>query len=49
MRENTALFYGLTGCAAVAFACAIELVPELNSFFQLAPLPGDVSIIINYI
>lgn len=39
MSQNKALYYGLLSCFGVAFAGATELMPELNSWLQLTPLP----------
>ncbi|CAG8588623.1 7712_t:CDS:10, partial [Funneliformis caledonium] len=35
LRENKALFYGLVSVAGIAFAGALEIVPEINSLLQL--------------
>lgn len=40
MSQNPALYYGLLSCFGIAFAGAIEFIPELNSWLQLTPLPS---------
>lgn len=40
MSQNPALYYGLLSCFGIAFAGATELLPELNSWLQLTPLPS---------
>ncbi|CAG8477163.1 1644_t:CDS:10 [Funneliformis mosseae] len=41
LRENKALFYGLVSVAGIAFAGALEIVPEINSLLQLVPLSNE--------
>jgi manganese-transporting P-type ATPase len=37
IRENTGMWYGLVIVAGVAFSCATEFVPEINSRLKLVP------------
>ena len=43
IRENSALYYGLLGVAAVAFSGATDFVPEFNRWLQLVDMKGAVS------
>ncbi|GAA5850779.1 hypothetical protein JCM8547_009088 [Rhodosporidiobolus lusitaniae] len=38
ITENSALYYGLLGVAAVAFSGATDFVPEFNRWLQLVPM-----------
>ncbi|CAI2170569.1 11681_t:CDS:10 [Funneliformis geosporum] len=48
LRENKALFYGLVSVAGIAFAGAIEFVPELNSFLQLFKVYLVLTMLLDY-
>eukprot|EP00127_Corallochytrium_limacisporum_P001032 Clim_evm31s34 gene=Clim_evmTU31s34 len=41
VMENTAFFQSLMITAALAITCAAELIPALNYFMQLVPLPDN--------
>lgn len=37
IRENPGMYWSLVGVAGIAFACAVELVPEINQHLRLVP------------
>ena len=39
--ENKALYYGLLGASAIAYLGALELLPELNEWLQLAKMSTE--------
>ncbi|EJD08490.1 endoplasmic reticulum Ca-transporting P-type ATPase [Fomitiporia mediterranea MF3/22] len=39
IRENSALYYGLLGASAVAFAGATDFVPEFSRWLQIVEMP----------
>lgn len=41
IRENKAMYWGLVSVSAVAFSCATEFVPELNTRLKLVPFTSD--------
>ncbi|KAF7558358.1 hypothetical protein G7046_g5796 [Stylonectria norvegica] len=41
LSENKGMFYGIVGVSALAFACAMELVPEMNEGMKLVPFSGE--------
>lgn len=43
ITENSALYYGLLGVAAVAFSGATDFVPEFNRWLQLVEMKRSVS------
>lgn len=49
IRENKAMWWGLVSVAAVAFSCATEFVPEINSRLKLVPFTTDFKITITTI
>jgi len=44
ITENSALYYGLLGVAAVAFSGATDFVPEFNRWLQLVDMDSAVRI-----
>jgi cation-transporting ATPase 13A1 len=54
IRENRAMFYGLVGVAAIAFAGAMETFPELNEKLRLVQFTQEfrqlltITMIIDY-
>ena len=42
ITENSALYYGLLGVAAVAFSGATDFVPEFNRWLQLVEMDRAV-------
>ena len=42
ITENSALYYGLLGVAAVAFSGATDFVPEFNRWLQLVEMDKAV-------
>lgn len=42
ITENSALYYGLLGVAAVAFSGATDFVPEFNRWLQLVEMKSSV-------
>lgn len=43
ITENSALYYGLLGVAAVAFSGATDFIPEFNRWLQLVEMDRSVS------
>ncbi|KAF2154425.1 E1-E2 ATPase family protein [Myriangium duriaei CBS 260.36] len=41
IRENKMMFYGIVAVAGVAFSCATEFIPEINSQLKLVPFTGE--------
>lgn len=37
IRENKSMYWGLVTVAAIAFSCATEFVPDVNSWLKLVP------------
>ncbi|CAI4213180.1 unnamed protein product [Parascedosporium putredinis] len=37
LSENRAMFYGIVGVSGLAFACSLELIPEINEQMKLVP------------
>lgn len=46
IRESKVMFYSLCGVAALAFSCALELVPELNEQIQMVPFSSEFQLVI---
>jgi len=46
IKENKTMYYGLLVVSAVAFACATEILPELNTQLKLVPFTGEFQIIL---
>jgi cation-transporting ATPase 13A1 len=44
IRENKGMWYGLVLVAGVAFSCATEFVPEINSRLKLVPFTLDFKV-----
>ncbi|KAJ2767270.1 putative cation-transporting ATPase 1 [Coemansia nantahalensis] len=40
LRDNRFLYRGLVGVGTIAVVCATELMPDLNEFLKLVPMPG---------
>lgn len=41
LTENKGMFYGIVAVAGIAFSCATEFVPELNSYMTLVPFSDE--------
>ena len=41
MSDNKAMFYGIVGVAGLAFACSMELIPEMNESMKLVPFSDE--------
>ncbi|KAF4982216.1 hypothetical protein FZEAL_2100 [Fusarium zealandicum] len=41
LSENKGMFYGIVGVSGLAFACALELVPEINVGMKLVPFSDE--------
>jgi cation-transporting ATPase 13A1 len=41
LSENKGMFYGIVGVSALAFACSMELVPEINQQMKLVPFTEE--------
>lgn len=41
LTENKAMFYGIVGVSGLAFACALEIVPEINEGIKLVPFTDE--------
>ncbi|KAI5457005.1 hypothetical protein BGZ63DRAFT_366067 [Mariannaea sp. PMI_226] len=41
LSENKGMFYGIVGVSALSFACALELVPEINEGMKLVPFSDE--------
>lgn len=48
ITENSALYYGLLGVAAVAFSGATDFVPEFNRWLQLVEMKSSVRLVIAF-
>ncbi|RCI12798.1 hypothetical protein L249_0728 [Ophiocordyceps polyrhachis-furcata BCC 54312] len=44
LSENRAMFYGIVGVSGLAFACALELVPEINEAMKLVRFTEEFKI-----
>lgn len=41
LSENKGMFYGIVGVTGIAFACSMELIPELNEQMKLVPFTDE--------
>lgn len=41
LSENKGMYYGIVGVTALAFACSMELVPEINEQMKLVPFSDE--------
>lgn len=41
LSENKGMFYGIVGVTALAFACSLELAPEINQQMKLVPFSEE--------
>ena len=41
LSENKGMYYGIVGVTALAFACSMELVPEINEQMKLVPFSEE--------
>ncbi|KAK3706382.1 putative cation-transporting ATPase 1 [Vermiconidia calcicola] len=41
IRENRTMYWGIVAVAALAFSCATEFVPEINTQLKLVPFTND--------
>ncbi|KAH7324879.1 hypothetical protein B0I35DRAFT_348758 [Stachybotrys elegans] len=41
LSENKGMYYGIVGVSALAFACAMELIPEINEGMKLVPFSEE--------
>jgi cation-transporting ATPase 13A1 len=41
LSENKAMFYGILGVSGLAFACAMELMPDINAQIKLVPFTEE--------
>jgi cation-transporting ATPase 13A1 len=41
IRENRSMFWSIVGVAGIAFACAIEFIPELNEKLRLVKFTSE--------
>lgn len=41
LSENKGMYYGIVGVTGLAFACAMELVPEINVGMKLVPFSDE--------
>jgi cation-transporting ATPase 13A1 len=46
IRENKGMWYGLVLVAGVAFSCATEFVPEINSKLKLVPFTTEFKVVL---
>jgi len=44
IRENKGMYYGLLGVTFVAFSCATEFIPELNTKLKLVPFTMEFKV-----
>jgi cation-transporting ATPase 13A1 len=44
LSENKAMFYGIVGVSALAFACSLELIPEINQGMKLVPFSDEFKV-----
>ena len=44
IRENRGMFYGIVLVTGVAFSCAIEFIPEINTAMKLVPLDAGFKV-----
>lgn len=49
LRENRLLMYSILASSSVVLCLALNLVPDLQSAFQIIDFPNDVSIILSFI
>lgn len=41
LSENKGMYYGIVGVTALAFACSMELIPEINEQMKLVPFSQE--------
>lgn len=41
LTENKGMFYGIVAVAGIAFSCATEFIPELNTYMTLVPFSDE--------
>ncbi|KAH7163388.1 hypothetical protein B0J13DRAFT_634636 [Dactylonectria estremocensis] len=41
LSENKGMYYGILGVSGLAFACAMELIPEINQGMKLVPFSDE--------
>lgn len=41
LSENKGMYYGIVGVTGLAFACAMELIPEINQGMKLVPFSSE--------
>ncbi|KAF4125501.1 manganese-transporting P-type ATPase [Geosmithia morbida] len=41
LSENKGMYYGIVGVSALAFICALELIPEINEGMKLVPFTEE--------
>lgn len=41
LSENKGMYYGIVGVTALAFACSMELVPDINEQMKLVPFSEE--------
>ena len=41
LSENRGMFYGIVGVSALAFACSMEVIPEINQQMKLVPFTDE--------
>src|SRR3954467_545414 len=46
IRENKGMYWGLVLVSGVAFSCATEFIPELNTKLRLVPFTSDFKVMI---
>jgi cation-transporting ATPase 13A1 len=46
IRENRGMYWGLLTVSGVAFSCALEFIPEINTKLKLVPFAQDFKIMI---
>jgi cation-transporting ATPase 13A1 len=44
IRENRGMYYGLVMVAGIAFSCATEFIPEINSRLRLVPFTNEFKV-----
>lgn len=44
LSSNKAMYYGLIGCVCVALAGVVNLIPFLNNWLQLVPIPSRLQL-----
>jgi cation-transporting ATPase 13A1 len=49
IRENTGMWYGLVIVAGVAFSCATEFVPEINTRLKLVPFSTQFKVTLSMV